>query len=124
MLKKLIILQLSKIKVSHSIPGRIRLKVNSLKMMPKEYMVYEKFLNEALNKLKGITSVEVNNITGSILISYDVSTTYEKKVLRWIEKIKEIGIRNIDLIEKYGETNLEFVVKTINQQLEEDLKKL
>lgn len=124
MLKKLIISQLSKIKVSHSIPGRIRLKVNSLKMMPKEYMVYEKFLNEALNKLKGITSVEVNNITGSILISYDVSTTYEKKVLRWIEKIKEIGIRNIDLIEKYGETNLEFVVKTINQQLDEELKKL
>lgn len=122
--KKFIIGQLMKIKVSHSLPGRLRLKVSSLKLIPKEYIVYEKFIDESLKKLDGITSVEINNLTGSILVIYDVNITYEKKILRWIEKLKEIGLNNFELIEKYGESNLDFVIKTINQQLNEAVKKL
>ena len=122
--KKFIIGQLMKIKVSHSLPGRLRLKVSSLKLIPKEYIVYEKFIDESLKKLDGVTSVEINNLTGSILVIYDVNITYEKKILRWIEKLKEIGLNNFELIEKYGESNLDFVIKTINQQLNEAVIKL
>ena len=122
--KKFIIGQLMKIKVSHSLPGRLRLKVSYLKLIPKEYIVYEKFIDESLKKLDGVTSVEINNLTGSILVIYDVNITYEKKILRWIEKLKEIGLNNFELIEKYGESNLDFVIKTINQQLNEAVKKL
>ena len=122
--RKFIIGQLMKIKVSHSLPGRLRLKVSSLKLIPKEYIVYEKFIDESLKKLDGVTSVEINNLTGSILVIYDVNITYEKKILRWIEKLKEIGLNNFELIEKYGESNLDFVIKTINQQLNEAVKKL
>ena len=96
--KKFIIGQLMKIKVSHSLPGRLRLKVSSLKLIPKEYIVYEKFIDESLKKLDGVTSVEINNLTGSILVIYDVNITYEKKILRWIEKLKEIGLNNFELI--------------------------
>ena len=68
--KKFIIGQLMKIKVSHSLPGRLRLKVSSLKLIPKEYIVYEKFIDESLKKLDGVTSVEINNLTGSINFSF------------------------------------------------------
>ncbi len=122
--KKFIIGQLMKIKVSHSLPGRLRLKVSSLKLIPKEYVIYERFIDESLKKLEGVTSVEINNLTGSILVIYDVNITYEKKILRWIDKLKEIGLNNFELIEKYGESNLDFVIKTINQQLDEAVKKL
>ena len=37
MLKKIVISKLMKIKVAHSIPGRIRFKVSSLKDIPEEY---------------------------------------------------------------------------------------
>ncbi|MDO4535124.1 MAG: hypothetical protein Q4B63_04845 [Clostridium perfringens] len=123
-LKKFIIGQLLKIKVSHSIPGRVRLKVSSLKLVPEEYRVYQKFINDALNKLNGVKTVEVNNITGSILVIYDENVLYEKKILRWIDKLKEIGLNNFELIEKYGESNLEYVIKTINQQLDEAVKNI
>lgn len=122
--KKFIIGQLMKIKVSHSLPGRLRLKVSSLKLIPKEYVIYERFIDESLKKLNGVTSVEINNLTGSILVIYDVNITYEKKILRWIERLKEIGLNNFELIEKYGESNLDFVIKTINQQLDEAVKQL
>lgn len=122
--KKIIIGQLMKIKVSHSLPGRVRFKVSSLKMIPEEYKIYEKFIGESLKKLKGVESVETNVVTGSILVTYDENLLYEKKLLAWVDKIKEIGIGNFELIEKYGESNLDFVVKTIEQQLDEAVKKL
>ena len=122
MFKKLIISQLAKIKVAHSIPGRIRFKVNSLKMIPDEYKIYDRFLNDALLKLKGVEKVEVNALTGSILVIYNTEIVYEAKVLKWVEKVKSVGVKNYDLIEKYGETKLDYVVKTIEQQLDEALK--
>ncbi|MGL5647582.1 MAG: HMA2 domain-containing protein [Clostridium sp.] len=124
MLKKFIISQIAKIKVVHSIPGRIRFKVNSMKMIPDEYKDYQKFLFEALEKLDGITNVEINLVTGSIIVNYDINKLYEKKVLKWVDTIKSIGINNYDIIEKYGETNLDFVIKTINQQLDEAVKSI
>lgn len=124
MLKKFIISQIAKIKVSHSIPGRIRFKVNSMKMIPDEYKEYQKFLFEALEKLDGITNVEINLVTGSILVNYDINKLYEKKVLKWVDTIKAVGINNYDVIEKYGDTNLDFVIKTINQQLDEAVKNI
>lgn len=124
MLKKFIISQIAKIKVAHSIPGRIRFKVNSMKMIPDEYKEYQKFLFEALEKLDGITNVEINLVTGSILVNYDINKLYEKKVLKWVDTIKSVGINNYDVIEKYGDTNLDFVIKTINQQLDEAVKNI
>ncbi|WP_297639153.1 HMA2 domain-containing protein [uncultured Clostridium sp.] len=124
MLKKFIISQIAKIKVSHSIPGRIRFKVNSMKMIPDEYKEYQKFLFEALEKLDGVTNVEINLVTGSILVNYDINKLYEKKVLKWVDTIKSVGINNYDVIEKYGDTNLDFVIKTINQQLDEAVKNI
>ena len=124
MLKKIIVSKLMKIKVAHSIPERIRFKVASLKDIPDEYMIYEKYLHQALQKLDGVENVDVNKMTGSILINYDIKRTYEEKILNWIDIIKEIGLKNIDLIEKYGESNTEYVVDTIEQQLDEAIKKL
>ncbi|MDQ0151074.1 HMA2 domain-containing protein [Eubacterium multiforme] len=122
MLKKMVIHQLTKLKVSHSMPGRIRFKMSSLKMIPEQYMAYEKFLKQAIKKLNGVENIEINNLTGSILITYDINKLYEKKLLKWIDIVREIGIKNYDLIEKYGESNLNYVVKTIEQQLDENLK--
>lgn len=120
--KKFLISQLMKIKISHSLPGRVRFKVGTLTMIPEEYKIYLKFINDALKKLNGVETVEVNDTTGSILVTYDTNLLYEKKLIRWIDKIKEIGIGNYELIEKYGESNLDFVIKTIEQQLDEAVK--
>lgn len=123
-IKKFLISQLMKIKVAHSMPGRIRFKVSSLTMIPEEYRKYEKFIGESIGRLNGVTKVDVNNITGSVLVTYDTNLLYEKKILKWVDKIKEIGIGNYELIEKYGESNVDFVIKTIEQQLDEAVKKL
>lgn len=123
-IKKVIISNLMKINVSHSMPGRIRLKIAQLKDIPQEYRIYEKYILDGVRKLDGINEVEVNYITGSVLIKYDDTKLYEKKILAWIDILKKIAIKNMDEIEKYGETNTEHVVSMINRQLDDELKKI
>lgn len=124
MFKKLIISQLSKIKVESKESEKIIFKVSSLKLIPSEYKEYERFLFQALEKLNGVKEVKVDMSNGKIIVNYDSKIVSESKVLIWAEIVKTIGIKNYDLIEKYGEKNLDFVVKTIEGQLDEELKKI
>ncbi|ENZ04009.1 hypothetical protein HMPREF1092_00029 [Clostridium thermobutyricum] len=124
MFKKFIISQLSKIKVASKEKEKIIFKVSSLKLIPAEYKEYERFLFQALEKLKGIKDVKVDMENGKIVVIYDSAIVKEEKVLKWAEIVKKVGINNYDLIEKYGEKNLDFVVKTIEKQLDDELKNI
>jgi Heavy metal associated domain 2 len=55
------------IKVVHAIPGRVRVKMARLKENP----AIAPEVQERLSAVQGIQRVEVNPITGSVLISYD-----------------------------------------------------
>lgn len=68
----------NKIKLLHSIPGRIRLLVPGLNMIPKEMKNYENKLTELIKLLNGIECVEYSYITNKILIKYDASKLNEK----------------------------------------------
>jgi Heavy metal associated domain 2 len=55
------------IKVVHAIPGRVRVKISRLKENPA--LAWE--VQERLSAVQGIQQVEVNPITGSVLVLYD-----------------------------------------------------
>ena len=54
------------IKTNHLLPGRVRFQIDALKKNIKG----EQFLNEQLPKIKGIKSIQINTITGSVLIHF------------------------------------------------------
>lgn len=58
---------ISGIRVVHAIPGRVRVKISRLKENP----VLVREVQERLSDIQGIRRVEVNPITGSVLILYD-----------------------------------------------------
>jgi hypothetical protein len=124
MIKKNIISNMAKFKVIHSIPGRIRLKTKIPKETYSQINLHDKYLEEALLMLKGIENIEFNYTIGTVLIKYNTKKTYEKKVLDWLNEIIRVGIENIELIEKYSESNREYVINTVKQQLTEALKKM
>lgn len=113
---------MAKFKVVHSIPGRIRLRTKVPREMYKEVSLYDKYIEEALYMLDGIDKVEFNYAIGTILINYNPKKTYESKVVEWINEIIRVGIENSDLMEKYAEKNIDYVVDTVKQQLAESLK--
>ena len=121
-IKNHIIKHFIKFKVVHSIPGRLRLKVNNASKIPQEEKEYDKYLVQGLKMLDGIKDLEFNYITGSVVITYDTKKTYEEKIVKWINKVIDIVLGDFKLIEENGQDNLEFVIDTLEQKLNEAIK--
>ena len=115
-IKNHIIKHFIKFKVVHSIPGRLRLKVSNASKIPQEAKEYDKYVVQGLKMLEGITDVEFNYITGSVVI------TYEEKIIKWINKVIDIVLGDFKLIEENGQDNIEFVIDTLEQKLNEAIK--
>lgn len=56
------------------------------------------------------------------MITYDTKKTYEEKIVKWINKVIDIVLGDFKLIEENGQDNLEFVIDTLEQKLNEAIK--
>ena len=76
------------IEVLHAIPGRARVRIDSLKRNP----VVARRLSERLANLPGMRRVEANALTGTVLLLYDPDDT------RWLDEFPHAaGTRRLDI---------------------------
>ena len=110
------LLKFSKIKVVHSLPGRLRLKLPGL----------SKFKDEKLPddrsslipwKLKGINTIDFNLLTSKVLITYDDKLTDENQILGWLNRLREIIVQKL-LSNK--DNKAPDVIKEIVEELNKD----
>lgn len=118
-LKKYVFKHFTKVKIVHSMPGRIRLKLVNVSNIPEEYCYYTRYLEDAISMLPGIKKVDFNHFIGTIIIEYHVDKLYERKILKWIDVIIKVGMDNFELIKNYGKDNLEYVAAAVEQQLKD-----
>ncbi len=123
-IKTYIIKNFTKFKVVHSIPGRIRLKINNASKIPKEAAMYDKYVIEGIKILDGIDNIEFNYMTGSVLITYNPNKLCEEIVIKWINHVLNIVLENINFIQEFGEDNIDYVVSTLEKKLKETLSKV
>lgn len=123
-IKRKILQKLVEFKVIRSIPGRMRLKSKAPQNIYKEAEAYDEYLKRTILLLDGIEKVEFNYQIGTALIQYDIEKTYESKILKWINKIIELGLKNQEIIAEYSLTDMEYLEKTLEQQLKEEILKL
>ena len=123
-IKTYIIKNFAKFKVVHSIPGRIRLKINNASKIPKEAAMYDKYVIEGIKILDGIDNIEFNYMTGSVLITYNPNKLSEEIVIKWINHVLNIVLENINFIHEFGEDNIDYVVSTLEKKLKETLSKV
>ena len=123
-IKTYIIKNFTKFKVVHSIPGRIRLKINNASKIPKEAAMYDKYVIEGIKILDGIDNIEFNYMTGSVLITYNPNKLSEEIVIKWINHVLNIVLENINFIHEFGEDNIDYVVSTLVKKLKETLSKV
>ena len=123
-IKTYIIKNFAKFKVVHSIPGRIRLKINNALKIPKEAAMYDKYVIEGIKILDGIDNIEFNYMTGSVLITYNPNKLSEEIVIKWINHVLNIVLENINFIHEFGEDNIDYVVSTLEKKLKETLSKV
>lgn len=84
----------AKVKVVHSIPGRLRLQIPGLDNVPDEMKKYEHYVVDIIKLEDGIKDVNFSYITGKILLTYDPEKTNEKRIVSWLNLIWKKVIEN------------------------------
>ncbi|MDC7239830.1 MAG: hypothetical protein PQJ50_05665 [Spirochaetales bacterium] len=75
------------VKVVHSLPGRVRLSVPGLKMVPEEFLYLEEELCSIFQTIKGINSFELSPYSGRALIHFDTELFTERELMDWLRDI-------------------------------------
>ena len=89
---------LFKFEVVSDIPGRLRIKVNNFKKLPKEAVNFQSQAVEAVKRLDGVESVKFNFVIGTVLIEYDIDKVDSKAIVSWLNTIKKLALDNMGLI--------------------------
>lgn len=89
---------LFKFEVVSDIPGRLRIKVNNFKKLPKEAVNFQSQAMEAVKRLDGVENVKFNFVIGTVLIEYDTDKVDSKAIVSWLNTIKKLALDNMGLI--------------------------
>lgn len=96
--KASILSMLFKFEVVSDIPGRLRIKVNNHKKIPKDAVNFQSQAMEAVKRLDGVKTVKFNFVIGTVLIEYDTDKVDSKTVVNWLNTIKKLALDNMNLI--------------------------
>lgn len=113
----------NKIKVVHSIPGRLRLSIPGLNQVPEDLRKYDYYTTEVIKMEPGIKEVSYSYITGKMLILYDQSQTDEKKIVEWLNEIWKKVVDNQSLYENMTQEEIEKNAENFYQILRSQLKR-
>lgn len=113
----------NKIKVVHSIPGRLRLSVPGLNKVPEHMKQYDRYTTSIIKMEKGILEVSYSYMTCKILVTYDVNLTNEKNIVNWINFVWKKVVENQDLYNKMSVEEIENNLDKFYEILYKELKK-
>lgn len=116
-------LTFNKVKILHSIPGRIRLFIPSLDQMPDQMKKYEDYISSILKLKKGLNKIEYSYLTSKILIEYDKAILKEEDIVNWLNKIWKIIIDNEHIYQGMTVDEIESNIKKFYLMLKEKLEK-
>ena len=115
-------LMFNKVKVVHSIPGRIRLFVPSLDKFPEQMKKYEHYITAIIKLKDGIKSVEYSYLTSKILIEYDKTKLNEQNIVDWLNKIWKIIVDNEEVYQGMSVDDVDKNVKRFFEMLKSELE--
>lgn len=116
-------LMFNKVKVLHSIPGRIRLFIPSLDQVPEQMKKYEDYTTAIIKLKDGIKRIEYSYLTSKILIEYDKEKLAEKDIVDWLNKIWKIIVDNEHIYQGMTVNQIEDNIKKFYLMLKERLEK-
>lgn len=92
-------LYFNKIKIVHSLPGRLRLSVPGLNQVPEEFKKFESNLTKLIKLVGGIEEINYSYVTHKVLLKYDTKKIKEKDILNWIDLVWKEVIKRENIID-------------------------
>ena len=99
---------MGRIHVVHAIPGRLRVAINGVRQYPELAKKFAGRFCDRILKQPGVTSAELNLITGNLLVRYDVAKTCEAEIVAWLDSSWNAftlflgGLGDVDSIDEPG----------------------
>lgn len=115
-------LMFNKVKVVHSIPGRIRLLIPLLDKFPERMKKHEHYITAIIKLKNGIKSVEYSYLTSKVLIEYDKDKLKEQDIVDWLNKIWKIIVDNEDVYQGMSVDDVDKNVKRFFEMLKSELE--
>ena len=115
-------LMFNKVKVVHSIPGRIRLFIPSLDEFPEQMKKHEGYITAIIKLKNGINSIEYSYLTSKILIEYDKAKLKEQDIVDWLNKIWKIIVDNEEVYQGMSVDEVDKNVKKFYEMLKSELE--
>ena len=115
-------LMFNKVKVVHSIPGRIRRLIPSLDKFPEQMKKHEHYITAIIKLKNGIKSVEYSYLTSKVLIEYDKDKLKEQDIVDWLNKIWKIIVDNEDVYQGMSVDDVDKNVKRFFEMLKSELE--
>ena len=112
----------NKVKVVHSIPGRIRLFIPSLDEFPEQMKKHEGYITAIIKLKNGINSIEYSYLTSKILIEYDKAKLKEQDIVDWLNKIWKIIVDNEEIYQGMSVDEVDKNVKKFYEMLKSKLE--
>lgn len=123
-LKKQLIKSFINLRVVSSISGELIIQSNAIAKIGEEFKNYDREVESLTFLLEGIQEVSVDYQNNRLKINYDTNKLTPKKVLKWVEIVIDGAIDNLEVIQKYGESNLEYVMNILREDLTKRLKEV
>lgn len=120
--KKQLIKSFINIRLVSDKPGELIIQTNALAKIGEEVKDYDKQVEALALLLDGIQEVTADYRTNRITIKYDPSKLTNRKVLKWLEIMIDVGIDNLEIIQKYGEDNPDYVINILENALMQKIK--
>ena len=105
-------LYFNKIKVVHSIPGRLRLQIPGLDKIPEDMKKYEHYTTSIIKMEQGIEDISYSYITSKVLVKYNPQLTNEKKIVDWFNFVWKKIVENEDV---YNKMSVEEIEKNLDK---------
>ena len=115
-------LMFNKVKIVHSIPGRIRLLIPSLDKFPEQMKKHEHYITAIIKLKNGIKSVEYSYLTSKVLIEYDKDKLKEQDIVAWLNKIWKIIVDNENVYQGMSVNDVDKNVKRFFEMLKSELE--
>ena len=115
-------LMFNKVKIVHSIPGRVRLLIPSLDKFPEQMKKYESYITGIIKLKTGINNIEYSYLTSKVLIEYDKTKLNEQNIVDWLNKIWKIIVDNEDVYQGMSVDDVDKNVKRFFEMLKCELE--